>query len=47
VQFNLVDKDTVMAIARSKLPVEVQNEMRKKVGMAPLTAPGAGKPASR
>jgi hypothetical protein len=47
VQFNLVDKDTVLAIARSKLPVELQNEMRKKVGMAPLTAPGSGKPPSR
>lgn len=45
VQFNLVDKDTVLAIARAKLPVELQNEMRKKVGLSPLTVPGTGKPS--
>ena len=35
-QFNLLDKDTVLAIARAKLPIALQNEMRKKVGLAPL-----------
>jgi hypothetical protein len=28
----------VVAIARAKLPVELQNEMRKKAGLAPLAA---------
>ena len=37
-QFNLVDKDTLLAIARAKLPMELQNEMRKKAGLAPLGA---------
>jgi hypothetical protein len=35
VQFDAFDKDTAIAIAKAKLPVSVQNEMRKKVG-APL-----------
>jgi hypothetical protein len=35
VQFDPYDKDTAIAVARSKLPVNLQNEMRKKVG-APL-----------
>jgi len=38
VQFNL-DKDTLLAITRAKLPVELQNELRKKAGLAPLSAP--------
>jgi hypothetical protein len=38
VQFNFLDKDTLLAIARAKLPLELQNEMRKKAGLAPLSA---------
>jgi hypothetical protein len=36
-QFNFLDKDTLLAIARAKLPLTIQNEMRKKAGLAPLT----------
>jgi hypothetical protein len=36
VQFNFLDKNTLLAIARAKLPIDLQNEMRKKVGLAPL-----------
>jgi len=35
VEFNPTDKDTVIAIAKAKLSVRIQNELRKKVG-APL-----------
>jgi hypothetical protein len=35
VDFNPHDKDTVIAIAKAKLPVSIQNALRKKVG-APL-----------
>lgn len=38
-QFNFLDKDTLVAIARAKLPIELQNEMRKKAGLAPLGTP--------
>lgn len=38
VQFNPLDKDTAIAIARAKLPLTLQNELRKKVG-APLLGP--------
>ena len=37
-QFNMLDPATLVAIARAKLPVELQNEMRKKAGLAPLAA---------
>jgi hypothetical protein len=40
VDFNPHDKDTVIAIAKAKLPVALQNALRKKVGAPPL------KPAS-
>ncbi len=34
--FNPVDVQTVLAIKEANLPIEVQNEMRKKVGAAPI-----------
>ncbi|HEV2199410.1 MAG TPA: hypothetical protein VGR73_06295 [Bryobacteraceae bacterium] len=37
-QFDPLDKDTAIAIARAKLPISLQNEMRAKVG-APLLTP--------
>ncbi len=40
VVFDPNDKDTVLAIARAKLPLALQNELRKKVG-APLLGPAA------
>ena len=43
VVFNPRDKDTALAIARAKLPVTLQNELRKKAG-APLI--GASAPAA-
>jgi hypothetical protein len=36
VEFDPINKETVLAIAKAKLPIEIQNEMRKKVGAAPL-----------
>jgi hypothetical protein len=39
VRFDPLDKDTAIALARAKLPVTLQNELRKKVG-APLLGPG-------
>jgi hypothetical protein len=45
VQFDALDKDTAIAIARARLPLTLQNELRKKVG-APLlqpARPAAGK----
>jgi hypothetical protein len=48
VEFTL-DKDTVLAITKAKLPVALQNELRKKAGLAPLagSAPAATqKPAA-
>ncbi len=44
VQFDPLDKATVLAMAKAKLPLAIQNEMRKKVGAAPL---GGGTPNSR
>jgi hypothetical protein len=44
--FNPVDVPTVLAMAEAKLPATIQNEMRKKVGAAPLPA-AAPKPAAR
>jgi hypothetical protein len=43
--FNPVDVPTVLAITEAKLPISIQNEMRKKVGAALL--PAAPKPAAR
>jgi hypothetical protein len=43
VVFNPRDKDTVLAIAKAKLPVTLQNEMRKKAG-APLLNTTSKKP---
>jgi hypothetical protein len=42
VEFDTLDNDTLVAIAKAKLPLSLENEMRKKVG-APLrtTAPAA------
>jgi hypothetical protein len=45
--FNPVDIPTVMAINEAKLPVDIQNEMRLKVGAAPLAIPAKPKPAAR
>jgi tetratricopeptide (TPR) repeat protein len=39
VDFNFMDKDTLVSIAKAHLPLTLQNEMRKKVGLAPLAAP--------
>jgi hypothetical protein len=36
VQFDALDKDTAIAIARARLPLTLQNELRKKVGAALL-----------
>jgi hypothetical protein len=44
VQFDALDKDTAIAIARAKLPLSLQNELRKKVGAALL---GPAKPAGK
>lgn len=44
VQFDPLDKTTVLAMAKAKLPLTIQNELRKKVGAAPL---GAGTPNSQ
>jgi hypothetical protein len=44
VQFDPLDKNTVMAMAKAKLPRAIQNELRKKVGVAPL---GVSTPSSR
>ena len=53
-QYDLLSKDSLLAIAKAKLPSNVQNEMRKKAGLPPLAgargtrsggaapAPGAG-----
>ena len=38
VQFNPFDKDTIIIISRSKLPVGLQNELRTKVGAPRLAA---------
>lgn len=43
VVFDPRDKDTVLAIAKAKLPVALQNELRKKVGVALLITPSAAK----
>jgi len=43
VQFDPLDKDTAIAVAKAQLPVALQNEMRAKVG-APLLGPA--KPAT-
>jgi hypothetical protein len=37
VQFDPLDKDTAISIARAKLPISLQNEMRAKVGAPALT----------
>ncbi len=42
VQFDPLDKDTAIAIARARLPLTLQNEMRKKTGASLL---GPAKPA--
>ncbi len=41
VQFDPLDKTTVLAMARAKLPATIQNELRKKVGATPLVAGAA------
>ena len=35
-QYDLLSKDSLLAIAKAKLPPNVQNEMRKKAGLPPL-----------
>ena len=42
--FNPVDIPTVLAINEAKLPIDIQNEMRKKVGANLLPPPAAAKP---
>jgi hypothetical protein len=42
--FDLLDKDSLIAMAKAKLPPRVQNEMRKKAGLPPLAA--APRPAA-
>jgi hypothetical protein len=42
VQFDPLDKDTAIAIARSKLSVPLQNELRKKVGSPLLSTAKSG-----
>jgi hypothetical protein len=44
VEFDPLDKETSIAIAKAKLPVALQNEMRKKVGAQPL---GGGAPPAK
>ena len=44
--FDLANKDTLIAISRAKLPVTVQNEMRKKMGLPPLTQSATPAPAT-
>jgi len=46
VEFNPTDKDTVVAIAKAKLPVRIQNELRRKVG-APLLGASAPSGATK
>ena len=48
VEYDYRDKDTALAIAKAKLPVRLQNELRKRVGAAPLgaTAPAKKTPAA-
>ena len=46
--FNPVDIPTVMTINEARLPVDIQNQMRLKVGAKPLPAsPAKPKPATR
>lgn len=47
--FNPVDIPTVLALKQANLPIELQNEMRKKVGAAPLRTakPAAAGSASK
>ena len=48
VDFDPRDKDTVLAMAKAKLPITIQNELRKKVGAPPLaTTPTTQKAAVR
>jgi tetratricopeptide (TPR) repeat protein len=39
--YDLLSKDAVLAIAKVKLPIAIQNEMRKKVGMTAIPEPAA------
>jgi len=45
VEFDPLDKDTSVAIAKAKLPAALQNEMRKKVGASPVG--GTAAPAKK
>jgi tetratricopeptide (TPR) repeat protein len=47
VEFDYRDKDTVVAIAKAKLPIDIQNELRKKVGAPPLAAAGQQRSTSK
>ncbi|MBV9265912.1 MAG: hypothetical protein JO061_07075 [Acidobacteriaceae bacterium] len=46
VDFNPHDKDTVIAIARARLPVGIQNALRQKVGAPPIKQQVASKAAA-
>jgi len=45
VEFSL-DKDSVLAISKAKLPTTLQNELRKKAGLPLLAATPAGRPST-
>jgi hypothetical protein len=47
VVFDPRDKDTVLAMAKAKLPVALQNELRKKVGAALLSVPATRNAAKK
>lgn len=47
VEFNPLDKDTAIKMAKAKLPISIQNELRKKVGAAPLPVPATQKSSVR
>jgi hypothetical protein len=42
IDFNPMDTDTMIVLAKNKVPIAIQNEMRKKVG-APLLGPAQAK----
>ena len=43
-QYDLLDTATVLAVTRAKLPLLLQNEMRKKAGLPPLSSPASSSP---
>jgi hypothetical protein len=47
IDFNPHDKDTVLAITKAKLPIVIQNELRKKVGAPLLATPASQRATAR